>query len=164
MACLVAFAVSACVVAAVDRIPLGLDLHMPVPDENPVTAEKIALRRQLFNDRRLSRDGTIACVSCHDPKRAFSDGRPVAIGVLGRQRRRQAPAIVNHGYGRAFFWDGRTRTLEEQVLRPIEDPNEMDLSIAEATKRAGTPSEEIARALATYVRSILSGNSPYDLL
>ncbi len=56
-------------------IPLGLDLYMPVPEENPLTPEKIELGRQLFNDRRLSRDGTIACASCHDPARAFSDGR-----------------------------------------------------------------------------------------
>ena len=62
-------------VAASLVIPLGLDLYMPVPEENPLTAEKIELGRRLFNDRRLSRDGTIACVTCHDPARAFSDGR-----------------------------------------------------------------------------------------
>ena len=105
-------------------IPLGLDLYMPVPEDNPLTVEKIELGRRLFSDRRLSRDGSIACVSCHDPERAFSDSRPIAIGVFGRQGRRNAPAIINRGYGRAFFWDGRARTLEEQVLKPIEDPNE----------------------------------------
>jgi cytochrome c peroxidase len=108
-------------------IPLGLDLYLPIPDDNPLTDEKIALGRQLFSDPRLSRDGTIACTSCHDPARAFSDGRPVAIGVLGRRGRRNAPALINRGYGRAFFWDARVSTLETQVLKPIEDPNEMDL-------------------------------------
>jgi cytochrome c peroxidase len=116
----------------------------------------------LFNDRRLSRDGSIACVSCHDPKRAFSDSRAMAIGVFGREGRRNAPAIINRGYGRAFFWDGRARTLEEQVLKPIEDPNEMDLPVDDAATRVGVTREDLSRALASYVRSILSGGSPYD--
>ena len=143
-------------------IPLGLDLYMPVPEDNPITAEKIELGRRLFNDRRLSRDGSIACSSCHDPDRAFSDGRVVAVGVFGREGRRNAPAIINRGYGRAFFWDGRARTLEEQVLKPIEDPNEMGLPVADAASHVGLTAEEMSRALASYVRSILSGNSPYD--
>jgi len=141
-------------------IPLGLDLYMPVPEENPLTAEKIALGRRLFFDRRLSRDGSIACSSCHDPERAFSDGRAIAEGVFGRQGRRNAPALINRGYGRSFFWDGRAATLEEQVLKPIQDPNEMDLTLPEAASRTGLPAEEISRALASYVRSILSGDSP----
>jgi len=143
-------------------IPLGLDLYLPAPEENPLTVEKIELGRRLFNDRRLSRDGSIACASCHQPERGFSDGRSTAIGVLGRRGRRNAPAIVNRGYGRAFFWDARVRTLEEQVLKPIEDPNEMDLPIAEATAREGLSSDDLSRALASYVRSILSGDSPFD--
>ena len=114
--------------ALILAIPLGLDLYMPVPEDNPITEEKIELGRRLFNDRRLSRDRSIACASCHDPKRAFSDGRPVAIGVYGRLGRRSAPALINRGYGRAFFWDGRAASLEEQVLQPIQDPNEMDMT------------------------------------
>jgi cytochrome c peroxidase len=148
--------------AASLTIPLGLDLYMPVPEENPLTLEKIELGRQLFNDRRLSRDGTIACVSCHDPARAFSDGRARAVGVFGRQGRRNAPALVNRGYGRAFFWDARTSSLEDQVLKPIADPNEMDLPVPEAARRVGLAPEELSRALASFVRSILSGDSPYD--
>jgi cytochrome c peroxidase len=143
-------------------IPLGLDLYMPVPEENPLTPETIELGRQLFNDRRLSRDGTIACVSCHDPSRAFSDGRTKAVGVFGRQGRRNAPALVNRGYGRAFFWDARAASLEEQVLKPIEDPNEMDLPVAEAARRVGVAREDLARALASFVRSLLSGGAAYD--
>lgn len=143
-------------------IPLGLDLYLPVPEDNPLTVEQIELGRRLFNDRRLSRDGSIACSSCHDPARAFSDGRPVAIGVFGRLGRRSAPAILNRAYGRVFFWDGRVSTLEEQVLQPIEDRNEMDLPAPEGARRVGLTVSELSRALASYVRSILAGNAPYD--
>jgi cytochrome c peroxidase len=143
-------------------IPLGLDLYMPIPEDNPLTPEKIELGRRLFDDRRLSRDGTISCSSCHDPARAFSTDKPIAIGVFGRIGRRNAPAIVNRGYGRSFFWDGRVATLEEQVLKPIEDPNEMDLPVDDAANRVGVKPEDLSRALASYVRSILSGDSPFD--
>ena len=143
-------------------IPLGLDLYMPVPESNPLTADKVLLGRRLFSDTRLARDRTVACVSCHDPARAFSDGRPAAIGVFRRVGRRNSPAIVNRAYGRAFFWDGRTASLEEQVLQPIQDPNEMDMTLPEVSARVGLPVGKIANALASYVRSILSGNSRFD--
>jgi cytochrome c peroxidase len=143
-------------------IPAGLDLYMPVPEKNPITADKIALGRQLFFDRRLSVDQSISCATCHRPDRAFSDGRPVAIGVMGRIGRRNAPALVNRGYGRAFFWDGRSPSLETQVLAPIVDPNEMGFSVLGAAARVGLSGDEIAFALASYIRSILSGNSGFD--
>jgi cytochrome c peroxidase len=143
-------------------IPLGLDLYLPVPEENPLTSDKVALGRHLFHDPRLSRTGTVACASCHSPARAFADGRRVAVGVFGRTGRRNAPAIINRAWGRAFFWDARVATLEEQVLKPIEDPNEMDFPVAEAARRVGLTPDDLSRALASYVRSILSGNSPYD--
>ena len=73
--------------AAAVTIPLGLDLYMPVPEGNPLTRERIELGRRLFSDRRLSRDGSIACSSCHDPERAFSDGRTVAVGVSDRMEK-----------------------------------------------------------------------------
>jgi cytochrome c peroxidase len=135
---------------------------MPVPEDNPITPEKIEQGRELFADRRLSRDGSVACTSCHDPARAFSTPEPVPPGVFGRRGRRNAPALVNRGWGRAFFWDARASTLEQQVLGPIEDPNEMDLPIADASARVGLPVDDIARALATYIRSLMSGDSPYD--
>ena len=144
------------------RVPLGLDLYMPVPDDNPLTGGKIEQGRRLFSDRRLSRDGSTACVTCHEPARAFADGRALAVGVFGRVGRRHAPALINRGYGRAFFWDARASSLEDQVLEPIEDPNEMDLTLGEASSRVGLDSTTISRALASYVRSILSGDSPYD--
>jgi len=143
-------------------IPLGLDLHMPVPEDNPITVEKIDLGRRLFNDRRLSRNGSIACVSCHDPEYAFSKPEVVSLGVFGRRGRRNAPALINRGWGRSFSWDGRVATLEEQVLKPIEDPNEMDLSIAEASARVGVSPQDMSRAMATYIRSIMSGDAAYD--
>ncbi|HUQ94101.1 MAG TPA: cytochrome c peroxidase [Bryobacteraceae bacterium] len=143
-------------------IPLGLDLYLPVPEENPLTTESIELGRRLFFDRRLSRDSSISCSSCHVPERAFSDGRPVAVGVFNRKGRRNSPALINRGYGRLFFWDGRVATLEEQVLKPIQDPNEMDMTLPEAAARVGLAPEEISRALASFVRSILSGDSPFD--
>jgi cytochrome c peroxidase len=143
-------------------IPLGLDLYMPVPEENALTSEKIEVGRQLFFDKRLSRDGSISCATCHDPARAFSDARARAVGVAGRQGARNAPALVNRGYGRAFFWDGRSRSLEQQVLDPIANPNEMDLPVAEAAARMGLSEAALSQSLASYVRSILSGNSRFD--
>ena len=151
-----------CLLVLVVAIPLGLDLYMPVPEGNPLSVEKIELGRRLFTDRRLSRDRSIACSSCHDPARAFSDGRPVAIGIDRQVGRRSAPALINRGYGRAFFWDGRAATLEEQVLQPIQDPKEMNMTLAEVSERVGVPPHEISRALASYVRAILSGNSRFD--
>ena len=148
--------------AALLTIPLGLDLYMPVPEDNPISSERVEQGRELFFDTRLSRDRTIACASCHDPERAFSDGRPLAIGVFNRVGRRSAPALVNRGYGRAFFWDGRAATLEEQVLQPIQDPNEMDMTLPEVSTRVGLPIDEISRSLASFVRSLLSGDSPFD--
>jgi cytochrome c peroxidase len=143
-------------------IPLGLDLYLPVPEDNPLTTEKIEQGRRLFFDRRLSRDGSISCSSCHDPERAFSDGRAIAVGAFGRRGRRNSPALINRGYGRLFFWDGSLKSLEEQVLKPIEDRNEMDLTLSEAAARVELPAEEISRALASFVRAILSGDSPFD--
>jgi cytochrome c peroxidase len=143
-------------------VPLGLDLYMPVPEHNPLTTDKIALGRQLFHDRRLSRDGSRACASCHRPDRAFSDGRGLAIGVDRRIGPRNTPALVNRGYGRLFFWDSRTSSLEETVLRPISNPLEMDLAVDEAARRVGLTPDQLSQALSSYVRSILSGNAPFD--
>jgi cytochrome c peroxidase len=147
---------------AVISIPLGLDLYLPFPEDNPITPDKVALGRQLFFDKRLSRDETIACATCHNPNRAFSTPLSAPTGVGGRQGRRNAPTLVNRGYGKAFFWDGRMPSLEEQVLKPIQDPNEMDMNVEEAAARVKLDVPALSRALASYVRSILSGDSPYD--
>ena len=143
-------------------IPLGLGVSMPLPAGNPLTPEKIEAGRRLFADTRLSRSGTIACTSCHDPDRAFTKPEAVSPGVFGRRGHRNAPTLINRAWGRVFFWDGRAATLEEQVLKPIEDPNEMDLPLTEASVRVGLSTGEIAQALASYVRSLMSGNSAFD--
>jgi len=149
-----------------------------VPADNPHTDAKAALGKRLFFDKILSSDRTVSCATCHEPDRAFTDTRPLAVGVFGRVGKRHSPSLVNRAFGRAQFWDGRAATLEVQVVQPISDPNEMDLTIDEAVKRlAEQPSyrdefqavferpvsaEDLGRALATYLRTIRSTDSPYD--
>lgn len=166
------------VVAVAADMPLGLDSYMPVPSDNPLTPEKIALGRKLFFDVELSADRTVSCATCHDPELGFTDDEPVAKGVRGKLGTRRTPRLINRGYGRTFFWDGRAASLEEQVLKPIENPIEMALSLDELMERLasdgeypglfqtafekGPSPETVAYALASYTRSIVSGNSPYD--
>lgn len=158
--------------------PAGLDAYMPIPDDAPLTAASVALGRRLFFDPSLSSDGRVACASCHDPERSFADSLPVSRGVHGTTGRRNTPALINALWNRSFFWDGRATSLEEQVLRPIEDPAEMDARVVDVVARLrkdaayvaafeaayGTPPERgtLARALAAYVRTILSGDAPFD--
>ena len=148
--------------AWVPKPPLGLDLYLPAPGTNPLTREKVALGRRLFGDKRLSRDGTLACVSCHNPKLAFSDGRSLARGIKGAEGTRNAPALINRGYGQAFFWDGRADSLERQALQPILNPIELGLTVPELENRTGMRAADVAAALASYVRTIRSGDSRYD--
>ena len=160
------------------EIPQGLDLYLPVPADSLMSTERVALGRTLFFDPILSRDRRLACAGCHDPERAFTDGRARSVGVFGRVGSRSVPTLVNRGYGRFFFWDGRTSSLEDQVLRPIEDPLEMDLPLRDVVTRLRRNREysarfqtlfgripthvDLATVLASYVRTILSGNSPFD--
>jgi len=163
--------------AAAD-VPLGLDAFMRVPEENPLTPKKIQLGRKLFFDVALSRDRSVSCATCHDPKLGFTDDRPLAIGIGDQKGTRRSPRLVNRGYGRAFFWDGRASSLEQQVLKPIENPIEMDLALDELMRRLAADEEytalfeaaferspdatATAYALASYLRTIVSGDSPYD--
>ena len=149
------------------EVPLGLDAFLPTPAANPLTVEKIQLGRRLFFEKRLSKDSTISCSTCHDPALAFTDARPKAVGILNRRGEFRSPRILNRVYGRLFFWDGRTKTLEEQVTMPIENPLEMDLPLPAAVARlandySGLTVESMRLALASYVRTILAGDSPYD--
>lgn len=156
----------------------GLDAYMPIPEDNPLTPEKVALGRELFFDKQLSRDRSLSCGTCHDPKRVFTDEKPVAVGVFKRKGNRRTPTLVNRGYGKIFFWDGRITGLEKQVVQPILAEKEMDLTLEEVIIRLNQApryrrwfqqvfhreihSEDLGRALASYVRTILSGDSPYD--
>src|SRR3954453_22370440 len=99
--------------------------HAAAPADNLQSPEKSALGERLFFDGRLSIDGTVACSTCHDPALAFTDRRPVSIGVKGRVGQRNAPTILNALYQKAQFWDGRAKTLEEQAALVIVDPAEM---------------------------------------
>ncbi len=160
------------------EIPLGLDLYLPVPEDNPLSPRRVALGRTLFFDPILSRDQSRACAGCHDPERAFTDGRALSVGVFGRVGTRSVPTLVNRAYGRSFFWDGRTSSLEDQVLQPIQDPKEMDMALSDVVVRlrrdrvysgrfqaqfGRIPTHvDLANALASYVRTILSGDAPID--
>jgi cytochrome c peroxidase len=156
----------------------GLDLLVPVPEDNPLTEEKIVLGERLFFDAALSADGKVRCASCHRPEFSFADTVPVSRGVFGRRGRRNAPALVNRAYGRAFFWDGRAATLEDQVLHPVQDSVELGQALPDLVRRltadrsyhedftrafaAGVSPGTIARALASYVRTLRSGSAPVD--
>jgi cytochrome c peroxidase len=162
------------------RLPMlsGLDVLAPVPDSNPLTRSKIALGERLFNERSLSLDKSVSCASCHLPAHGFSDSVAFSRGVAGRRGARNAPALINRVYGRTFFWDGRAVSLEQQVLHPIADTMEMGLPLHEMTRRLRSePSYRrlfreafgidadttaVARALASYVRTLRSGESPLD--
>ncbi len=163
-------------------VPKGLpaDLwELLVPPENPVTPEKVALGRKLFFDKRLSKDGTVSCATCHDPDHGFSDGKRVSEGVGGKKGARNAPTVLNSVFNEFQFWDGRAATLEEQSKGPMINPVEMALGshddavkivrqaadyrdeFAKVFKREPTI-DDIAAAIASFERTVLSGNSPFD--
>jgi cytochrome c peroxidase len=149
------------------------------PSDNLQTPEKIALGQKLFFDGRLSLDGTVACSTCHDPARAFTDGRPASIGIQGRVGQRNAPTILNALFNKTQFWDGRVKTLEEQAALPIVNSVEMgqpSLQAAVAKIAAlgeyqqafqrvfgGPPNgPDLLRAIASYERTQVSFDSPFD--
>jgi len=144
-----------------------------------LTPGRVALGQKLFFEPRLSGDGTVACATCHDPARAFTDGRPVSIGIHGRAGQRNAPTVLNALYNKHQFWDGRAATLEQQAAMPITNPVEMgSASVRDAVSRiAGDKSyqaefkeafgravneHDMLNAIADYERSLLSFDSPFD--
>jgi cytochrome c peroxidase len=166
------------------KIPAGIDellWRQRIPQDNPMSLQKVELGRALFFDRRLSRDGTVSCALCHDPAFAFTDANSLAAGVAGRRGTRNSPTILNAMFSNLLFWDGRAASLEEQVLHPISSPFEMGMgnqkelvnrvsSIAEyrrqfkqVFKTEGIALTTIAKAIAAYERTLLSGNSAFDL-
>ncbi len=162
-------------------LPLGLPADAAyLPDDRPMSLEKIALGRLLFFDPRLSKDATVSCAICHMPARAFTDGRPVSPGVGQQLGARNSPTVVNRLFSKDQFWDGRAADLEDQVHVPLMNPREMamgsnDEVVAHVRAIAGYAPRfaaafgdgridlpRIAQAIAAYERTVVSGDSPYD--
>ena len=163
--------------ARAQDVPLGLK-PLQWPADNKHTAEKVELGKQLYFDTRLSKDDTISCASCHDPKKGWSNGEAFATGVRSQVGGRSSPTIINSAYQELQFWDGRAKLLEGQALGPIQNPIEMDMKledvVAKLNKIAGykkqfqkvfgtdVTSDGIAKAIAAFERTVLSGAAPYD--
>jgi cytochrome c peroxidase len=158
--------------------PLGL---MPIiwPPDNPYSAQKAYLGRLLYFDTRLSADGTVSCGTCHKPNLAFTDGVAVSTGIRGQKGTRNSPTVLNRAYSLAQFWDGRAMTLEQQVLGPMANPLEMGSTHTAVVKTLKSVAgyrvlftrvfgsdditvDRVAKAIATFERTIQSGNAPYD--
>lgn len=162
------------------KIPFGLEeTAVVIPANNPLTKEKIELGRILFFDKRLSADNTIACANCHMAKFAFTDGMPVSAGIRGQKGGRSAPVSFNRVFSSAQFWDGRAATLEDQSIGPFTNPIEHgfskhDMMILKMKRIPGYKklfmeafSDDITivnvgKAIASFQRTVLSGNSPAD--
>jgi cytochrome c peroxidase len=158
--------------------PLGLP-PVPIPGDNPPTADSIALGRKLFFDVRLSGDDTVSCATCHNPQLSFTDGLPGSKGIGKKIGRRNAPTILNSAYYSTFFWDGRASSLEQQAGFPIANPDEMgqshELSIKKFEKLSEYKKEfelvfgpgrltigKIEMALSSFERTLVSGDSAFD--
>jgi len=144
----------------------------------PASEAEIRLGAQLFTEKRLSRDGSLSCASCHDPARGFTDGQPVGVGVNGAKGTRNTPTIYGVAHMSKLFWDGRANTLEEQALGPLTNPIEMAanpddviqwLSNDEGYRKGfqeafgGPPTvDRLAKALASFQRAVKLEPSPFD--
>lgn len=152
---------------------------IPFPTDNRYTAEKSALGKKLYFDTRLSAANLLSCAGCHNPGYGWGDGQPTGVGHLMKRLGRRSPTIINAAFGQIFMWDGRAGSLEEQALGPIQADAEMALPLAELLKRlnaineykplfeAAFPGEgigekTIAKAIATYERTVVSGHAPFD--
>src|SRR3984893_18177497 len=165
---------------SLDQVGLPAELtRQAIPADNPQTPEKIALGEKLFFDGRFSADGSVSCSTCHDPARAFTDGKPTLIGVKGRVGQRNSPTILNAFYNKTQFWDGRVNTLEQQAALPIVNPIEMgqpsmDAAVARIAairefhqifqEGSGHPPNgaDLVRAIVSYERTQVSFDSPFD--
>ena len=162
------------------QIPFGLEeTAVVIPADNPLTTEKIELGRILFFDKRLSKDNTVACANCHLAEFAFTDSKPVSTGIGGQKGGRSAPVSFNRVFSSAQFWDGRAATLEEQSVGPFTNPIEhgfvnYDEMLAKMKQIAGYRElfmqvfgeditiDNVGKAIASFQRTVLSGNSPAD--
>lgn len=177
--CLLLLTLFAATICQADEFPVPAGLKAPrIPADNPHTAAKVELGKQLYFDPRLSRDNTVSCATCHDPKKGWSNGEAFATGVRGQVGGRSAPTIINAAYYDLQFWDGRAEHLEGQALGPVQNPIEMDLTLEEAVAKlskiegyrkqfrevfnSDVTAPNIAKAIAAFERTILSGDAPYD--
>jgi cytochrome c peroxidase len=163
------------------ELPLGLQADaIYVPEENPLSKAKIELGRLLYFETRISKNQTMSCASCHNPWHGFAEPRATSQGVGGLFGKRSAPTIINRLFSKEQFWDGRAADLEAQAHGPLTNPIEMAMpSHDEVVKRlaaiAGYPPlfekafgtkdvtmSRAAQAIASYERTVLSGNGPYD--
>jgi cytochrome c peroxidase len=153
---------------------------IPFPASNPFSEEKRALGERLFDDKRLSANGTFACATCHDRAKGLSDGRERAIGVPGRVLARHTPTIWNLAWAGPVFWDGRARSLEEQVAGPITAPDEMGQPMAPLIARLAADrgyartfakafprdpkvtEDNLKKAVATFERTLVSPPMRFD--
>ena len=158
--------------------PLGIP-NIPFPAGNPYSPASVELGKILFFDGRLSANGVVSCAFCHKPQYAFSDNLQFSSGVDGKLTGRHTPALINRAWGRSQFWDGRAATLEDQAVIPITNPHEMGMTadrvvqtiqgiagyaplFTTAYGSSRVDFDRIAKALANFVRTIVSGNSAYD--
>lgn len=157
----------------------GREALLPLPPVPPLSPAKVALGRQLFLDKRLSKDDSVACASCHDLRRGGVDRLPASIGVAGQRGVINAPSVFNAALNFAQFWDGRADSLEDQVAGPVNNPVEMASNWSEVVGKLsqdadyqgafgrlypgrGITAESIADAIATYERTLLTPNSRLD--
>jgi cytochrome c peroxidase len=153
--------------------------EIPFPKANPYTPQKAELGKTLYFDPRLSRASALACASCHNPSFGWEDGKPKGTGDLMQPLRRHSPSILNGAWGEAFFWDGRSWTLEQQALGPITSEAEMNLPLDQLVVRLknipgykqrfdavfpgeGITGDTVAKAIATFERTIVSARAPFD--
>jgi cytochrome c peroxidase len=163
---------------------LKIPSHFPdmiIPDDNPMSVQGVALGRKLFYEKQLSGDNTMSCGSCHGPESSFSDPNQFSTGIDGIQGNRNSMALINLGWQTSFFWDGRAKTLEEQILGPVPNPIEMHQSWKDAVAKlngsveyrnlffmafgeAGIDSIKVAKSIAQFLRTMISGSSKYDVM
>jgi cytochrome c peroxidase len=164
------------------KLPLGLAQAPKVPVENPMTVERWELGRRLYFDKVLSSDGSVSCASCHDPRKGFTDQSPVSTGISGLRGGVSAPTVLNSAYNFLQFWDGRAVSLEDQCQGPPQNPVEMHdgrghawNEVVRRVRKKGDYTQRfleafgtqptrdaIAMAIATYERTVLTGNSIHD--
>lgn len=153
---------------------------LPVPENNPLTEEGVALGRHLFWEKKLSGDNSMSCGTCHIPEFAFAEETAFATGITGDVGNRNTMPLINIGYATSFFWDGRSETLEEQVGDPIVNPIEMheqwNVALEELADDPIYPTmfdaafgstdvteDRVRRAMSSFMRIMLSGGSKFDL-